>query len=203
MIRSRSQAEADLGRHVDDFVDCVRGAITEFLRDYAALRHGQSPRSQASLISDNMRRRFRERFAEESGVTILERNNIMVADFSSHYILKLKKFDPMLRTHGVATQAKLDFVNQAPLPESVIPGWPAPATHLHLGYQPMGVELETADIFLVCPDGEDQLHWSWPLDTGLGAIPFPIEPEPDAPRRARVTKKADAADGEVPARDSE
>lgn len=169
MIRSKRQAQSELGRLAELLFATVREGLGEF-RHYGPMRYRHRRRTDANIINDLIVDRAKVNFRGIPGVESTDKRATLYLGFFGRWIVKIKKLDRKLRSRNVETQAVLDFVNQRPDPE--LPGLEGP-THLHLGYQRNDqVELENSRVFLVCPLG-NALAWEWELLEGSSGLLVP------------------------------
>jgi hypothetical protein len=201
MIRSKQEAQSDLGRFAGLLFASVRNGLREF-RQYGPLRYRHRKRTDSSIINDLIVDQARQNFADIPGVEFTDRYKCFLLGFFGRWVVKFKKLDENLRPAISDTQTFLDFVNQQAAPE--LPGAEGP-TNLHLGYLRLNqVALEDSSVFLVCPQGR-RLSWEWELlDDGSGLlVPSPLIPQVDLPRTRQVLPRriqepaAEAEDGDA------
>jgi hypothetical protein len=206
MVRSLATVKNDLKPVLTRLHDVIQSALKEFIESYRELRHKMSSRSAASVIHDLMRWHMEQEFPEgnAAGVRcVLKRSKLFVVMIADKYQIKLKKLDRNFRTFNVMTQQTFDFLNNAG--QLTLDGFPDP-TNLHLGYrQQKQAELLTSEIWLTCPNGESQPHWTMQIVPSGGAqvVPIPQDKQDkqnkDAQRRIKPRKQEvaddDRADG--------
>jgi len=176
MVKTRPQAEADLGPYVKTMCTVVKGALDEYVRDYALLRHKLSPRSQSSIINDLMVFFSKEAFAENPGVSVVKKRGSFLVSFATGYVIKLKKLDRKLQASNILTNAVLDFNTQTAAKKPFqpqLPGMPPPPTNLHVGYQVVDIALTNSKVWIVCPGAEDR--WSWEITAVTNGVVVPLE----------------------------
>jgi hypothetical protein len=201
MIRSKEQAQRELGVYIDYFVSTVQEGLKLF-REYGPMRFRHRRRTDSSIINDLIVDQAKINFSGLPGVSFTDRYAVFMLGFHSSYVVKIKKLDKNLRSKNIQTDNVLDFVGQTP----EIPGAEGP-TNLHLGYQRQSSsELETSTIWLVCPDGPRRIAWEWSLDSSSGlALPVLAEvgPRDDTPItrqiKPRQEPEKDKSEQEIPA----
>ncbi|MCY1018255.1 hypothetical protein [Pyxidicoccus sp. MSG2] len=199
MLKTRPQAEAELAPHVKTMCAIVQGALEEYVRDYAQLRHKLSARSQSSIINDLMVFLSKERFAENPEVKVVKKRGSFLVNFASGYLIKLKKLDKNLRAANIPTQAVFDFNNQTQAKEpfqAELPGMPPAPTNLHVGYQLLGIALTSSKVWIVCPGAEE--GWSWEITAETDGVVVPLDTtaqEKEKPTRTKRRFKPKAEPG--------
>lgn len=159
-----NEAKADLGALSARFEQCVRGALSDYTNQYAALRYRHSKRTQASIIHDLMVARFTDEFGgAERGVAnevaLHSKGNLrLIVAGGGKYKIKMKKLDRNLAAKNIPTQAALRFVWQQLSFIQV----PSP-TNLFIGYQVANdAELTASKVWITCPAG-NVVGWDWEL----------------------------------------
>lgn len=193
MIRPQSQAKQELAHIMGRLHSCVRAALQEFFNVHGGLRFKYFGTTEPSVIHSLMKWHIEQAFPDGNtdGVkTMVTKKNLFVAIVGDAYQIKLKKLGRDFSTRNVMTQAVMDFLEQR---ETQLELLPAP-TNLHLGYLPKNkAELLTSDIWLVCPDGQREPHWTLELQPAPVAAPTPIRVAPHQPptRKSRVRAKTE------------
>lgn len=168
-IRTKHDAQADLGPSVPLLVEIVRTAYSEYVRDHAQMRHEYSKRTEANIVHDLIRAKLVAGLKGLPGWTPrMIMKQLFLLEFEDKYRVKVKKLDPQLRSRNIPTQNVLDFMLQVIQP-SLFPD----ATALVLGYQLNAAETEVASVWITCPNGENGRHWEWELVEKAAVIQMP------------------------------
>ncbi len=194
-IMSQEQASELLDKHSALLNGCVERAWARWLLNPDAAT--ASKRVRAATVYDYITQEVEKTFAEVPGVRLQWKHNSLNMTVDDSAILRFKKFrGKRLRTSGIATNARNNFLQQAGVLDGMV------VTHLVVGYLLDELEQGTERIAVTCPLGKGNL---WALDLGpalgggaTGAIPMPIAPEdPDQGgtviRSTKVVASVDAA----------
>ncbi len=171
---SQEQAAELLDQHAPVLNGCIERAWTRWLANSDAAT--ASKRTRAATVYDYITQEVEKTFAEVPGVRLKWKHNSLNMTVDDSAILKFKKFrGKKLRTSGIATNARNNFLRQAGVLDGMV------VTHLVVGYLLDDLEQGTAKIAVTCPLGKGNL---WALDLGPGfggeaggTIPMPIAPE--------------------------
>jgi hypothetical protein len=167
MLRTREQAQAELGDVAPLLEGAIRTALERYPAEHATQRRDYSRRSQSSLIHDLMVAETKKQMEGRSGVVCMTTKGTFVVVVRQTYIIKLKKMGSGLQTSNIRTQALLSFMNQKPM-QLTLAAVPA-ETHLIFGYQPRGTELLSSSVWAICPMGK-RVRWSWTLETAAPIV---------------------------------
>lgn len=173
-ILSQEQAAELLARHSAALNGCVERAWTRWLKNPDAAT--ASKRTRAATVYDYITQEVEKTFAAVPGVRLQWKHNSLNMTVDDSAILRFKKFrGKKLRTSGIATNARNNFLQQAGVLDGMV------VTHLVVGYLLDELEQGTEKIAVTCPLGNGNL-WALDLGTGFGgeaggAIPIPISPE--------------------------
>lgn len=197
-LLTQEQAAELLDKHVPALSGCIERAWTRWLANPDAAT--ASRRTRAATVYDYITQEVEKAFADVPGVRLKWKHNSLNMTVNDAAILKFKKFrGKKLRTSGIPTNARSNFLRQAHVFEGMV------VTHLVVGYLLDDLEQGTEKIAITCPLGKGNL---WALDLGAGfggeesgTIPMPIAPkDPDQSgtviRSAKVIASDDTAANE-------
>lgn len=194
MIRPKNQAQLDLAPVIGRFYSCIQAALQAFFSEHGGLRHKYFGTTEPSVLHSYMKWHIQQAFPDGNpdGVkTMVTKKNLFVVIVGDEYQIKIKKLRRDFSTRNVMTQAVMNFLGQQGTQLALLP---AP-TNLHLGYRPKSkAELLTSDIWLVCPSGQLEPHWTLELQPASVAAPTPIRMAPQqqtTTRKSRVRAKTE------------
>lgn len=198
MIRTKEEARSDLQYLLCRLWRPVTSALVEYIDNYGHLRHKHHGSADASIIHSLIKWHIEQEFprGNSDGVqTIVTKHNLFVVSIANKYLIKIKKLRGNFRTSNVQTQSVLAFIEQTSRQLNLID----PPTNLHLGYRPKNkVELLSSDIWLTCPDGNREPHWTMELQSAstTALIPVPMPQGANTERKRRVRAKAITTQGD-------
>lgn len=170
----RENLPESLQPHESILYAIVRQGLALFLSRFGSLRAGMTVRSERSNIHDCMVEIAKKYFPNDC---FLSQNRFLLR-IGGHQI-KLKKFNPSLKTSNYPTQLVFDFLRQKfnDLFSSM------PTTNLHLGYIPDSIDLLASPVWMACPNGPISLEWGCEMRSEGGQAAMPVLPVtvPDDP----------------------
>lgn len=193
-LLSQEQAAELLAKHAAALNACVNRAWERWLANPDAAT--ASKRTRAATVYDYITQEVERTFASVPGVRLRWKHNSLNMTVDDSAVLRFKKFrGKKLRTSGIATNARNNFLQQAGVLDGMV------VTHLVVGYLLDELEQGTETIAVTCPMGKGNL---WALDLGLefggeagDVIPMPAPEDPDESgtviRSTKVVASDDAA----------
>ena len=129
---SQIRVMAVLEPHFPRIYPIFTGALALYLKEYpSGVRIEHSDRTAATAVYDHVLAGFQREFMDEAGFNFLNLRGLHVLNVRDEIVARFKKVDENGIHRNIPTKQQKDFDRQAD-----IPGLPAAATRVVIGYQP-------------------------------------------------------------------
>ena len=183
---SPAEASARLDPHIDALVECVSGGWQtweELAMVRPDLTKESSSRTRASWVNDQIWARARRKFAATPGARIIEQRGCLVLILDEETVLRFKKLNRRRLASNIATTQQVAYYRQ-----EVLPGFPAEAARLCVGYQLDLTQTKIAAIF-VTYQKDGMILWSFPIEVVEPSTRFVAISDEAVAKKSRVHRK--------------
>ena len=194
-------AEVDLRPYLSILRECISAGWAgwdRFGEIAPTLRLPLGKRSRASYIYDHIVAAATKRFASIPRVRIADNRGFLELLVGGRYVIRFKKLNRRRLSSNIPTRQQIEWFSV----QLELPGMPADAVRLIVGYQVNLLGTEIADILVTRPLG-GKVAWAFSIsDAGdiTNVVPFPTEVgEPKSARpRSTMPKKGEKKDDKDP-----
>jgi hypothetical protein len=135
--------------HFDDIYGCFTAGMAMYQRSPSKVKAEHDDRAAAASMHSHVIAEAQRRFDEKPGVTLLSVRNLMVLNVNDLIVGRWKKVNDGGRSRSnMSSKQARDFDRQLELP-----GVPAAATRLTLGYEPDPAFSRIERVIVSCPLG--------------------------------------------------
>ncbi len=178
-FRPKEQAEAELAEHFPIFREAIATASNAFWRRLDV--HVFDPGTRVRMIRDYVVHELRRLMDGKRDTHIENANQTTLFAISQNWIVQVHKVDEGNEIAKNFTQISMDLRDNKITAEvqEMLPGLPAKATVLFLGYVINEADPKSPEMRLCCPGIGEQQTWMIPL--GIAAPPPAADITPQAP----------------------
>lgn len=171
-IRGKAQAERELADHFPCLIKAVSAANSHLWQKYASDMHRTSGRSRANLLCDWIGDELKKEMTGKPGIAFPDHYKTTSMAIGQNWYLRPHKLDEAGVVAVNETQTCLALVDND-LKMKTLPGTPASATVIYLGYVENVANPLEPRVILTCPEGAGE-EPAWAIALGTASAP-PIE----------------------------
>jgi hypothetical protein len=163
-ILTYAEAHEIVSPMYDTLADCIQSSFAEHLAMCDLANQFGRPvsyenRTKANIIHDHLKSHVAEKFTDSKIFEVDKWNNIFGVKVNDDIFIRFNKINENRKISCRKTNQYINYMRQGE-----IQGFPPSPTLLFAGYLPDENWTSIRGIYLLCPDNEDILHWSYELD---------------------------------------